>query len=136
MRRYVHQYQSGVWIDACEAHGIWLDAGELEQLEAFAEASRRGGIAVGTGNANVGTSRPRVASLEHTSGPDRSFTGSMAGGIIDLAIGGGVFEKVGGAVDTGRHLHDLRRHDQEADTRAQALVEQARRDAAGPSSAG
>lgn len=42
MRRYVHQYSSGIWVDACESHGVWLDAGELERLEAYAEAVARG----------------------------------------------------------------------------------------------
>lgn len=44
MRRYVHQYASGVWVDACDTHGVWLDAGELERLEAYAEAVARGAI--------------------------------------------------------------------------------------------
>jgi Zn-finger nucleic acid-binding protein len=43
MRRYIHAYDSGVWVDACSDHGIWLDPGELERLEAMAEAARRGG---------------------------------------------------------------------------------------------
>jgi Zn-finger nucleic acid-binding protein len=43
MRRYIHQHSSGVWIDACATHGAWLDAGELEQLEAWTEATRTGG---------------------------------------------------------------------------------------------
>lgn len=47
MRRYIHQHSSGVWIDACSAHGAWLDAGELEQLEAWTEATRTGGGAQG-----------------------------------------------------------------------------------------
>jgi Zn-finger nucleic acid-binding protein len=33
---------SGVAIDECRIHGIWLDAGELERIEAYAEAMRRG----------------------------------------------------------------------------------------------
>lgn len=42
MHRYVHQHSSGVWIDTCAPHGAWLDAGELEQLEAWTEAVRAG----------------------------------------------------------------------------------------------
>jgi len=35
---------SGIAIDECASkHGIWLDAGELEQIEAYAEAMRRQG---------------------------------------------------------------------------------------------
>jgi Zn-finger nucleic acid-binding protein len=33
---------SGVAIDECRRHGIWLDAGELERIEAYGEAMRRG----------------------------------------------------------------------------------------------
>ena len=32
---------SGIPIDECHAHGVWLDAGELEQIEAYAESVRR-----------------------------------------------------------------------------------------------
>lgn len=32
-----YAFTSGVVIDACPTHGIWLDAGELERLEAEAE---------------------------------------------------------------------------------------------------
>lgn len=32
---------SGVPIDACGDHGVWLDDGELERIEAFAEGMRR-----------------------------------------------------------------------------------------------
>lgn len=42
MVRRIHQYASGVWIDACEVHGIWLDAGEMQRLEAYAEAGVAG----------------------------------------------------------------------------------------------
>ncbi|MCW2923960.1 MAG: hypothetical protein JWM98_1364 [Thermoleophilia bacterium] len=33
---------SGVPMDECGEHGTWLDAGELERIEAFAEGMRRG----------------------------------------------------------------------------------------------
>lgn len=42
MERLVHALDSGVWIDRCVSHGIWLDRGELERLEAFTEAASRG----------------------------------------------------------------------------------------------
>ncbi|MCB0878299.1 MAG: zf-TFIIB domain-containing protein [Thermoleophilia bacterium] len=32
---------SGIVIDECSEHGVWLDAGELEQVEAYAEGVRR-----------------------------------------------------------------------------------------------
>ena len=34
---------SGVAIDECPRHGVWLDAGELERIEAYGEAMRRQG---------------------------------------------------------------------------------------------
>lgn len=43
MQRRIHAYDTGVWIDACADHGIWLDSGDLERLQAMAEATRRGG---------------------------------------------------------------------------------------------
>ncbi len=63
MRRYVHQYASGVWVDACDTHGVWLDDGELERLEAYAEANARGMSptdATRTGNQDVGVKRPPI----------------------------------------------------------------------------
>lgn len=41
MQRQVYAYDSGVHIDVCAAHGIWLDAGELHQIEAWYEAQQR-----------------------------------------------------------------------------------------------
>lgn len=43
---------SGIAIDECQAHGVWLDDGELEQIEAYAEGVRRltgGGTIAGAG---------------------------------------------------------------------------------------
>lgn len=37
---------SGVEIDACEDHGVWLDVGELQQILAF-QAQRGGGRGAG-----------------------------------------------------------------------------------------
>lgn len=45
MRRYTYAYSSAVVVDGCQEHGIWLDAGEIERIEAWAEADRRGMIA-------------------------------------------------------------------------------------------
>lgn len=42
LRRYVFGLASGVVVDGCAEHGVWLDAGELEQLEAWAEATNFG----------------------------------------------------------------------------------------------
>lgn len=44
---------SGIAIDECVAHGVWLDDGELEQIEAYAEGVRRitrGGAIAGGGS--------------------------------------------------------------------------------------
>lgn len=38
MAKRVYAYESGVPIDVCEEHGIWLDAGELQRIEAWYEA--------------------------------------------------------------------------------------------------
>lgn len=45
MRRFTYAFSSGVVVDGCDEHGIWLDAGELERIEAWAEAERRGMVA-------------------------------------------------------------------------------------------
>jgi Zn-finger nucleic acid-binding protein len=34
---------SGIAIDECPRHGVWLDTGELERIEAYGEAMRRQG---------------------------------------------------------------------------------------------
>jgi Zn-finger nucleic acid-binding protein len=44
MARYTYAFSSAVVVDGCPEHGIWLDAGEIEQVEAWAEAERRGMI--------------------------------------------------------------------------------------------
>jgi Zn-finger nucleic acid-binding protein len=44
MQRYPYAFSSGVIVDGCSTHGIWLDLGELERIEAWAEADRRGMI--------------------------------------------------------------------------------------------
>lgn len=41
MRKLVYAYQSGVVIDVCDVHGIWLDQGELERIEAWVEGNER-----------------------------------------------------------------------------------------------
>lgn len=44
---------SGIAIDECVAHGVWLDDGELERIEAYAEGVRRitrGGAIAGAGS--------------------------------------------------------------------------------------
>lgn len=42
MRRYVYAMSSGVVVDACPEHGLWLDEGELERIEAWSEATAHG----------------------------------------------------------------------------------------------
>lgn len=41
MQRLMYAYDSGVHIDSCKTHGIWLDAGELQRIEAWFEAQQR-----------------------------------------------------------------------------------------------
>lgn len=38
MTKQVYAYESGVPMDVCDEHGIWLDEGELERIEAWYEA--------------------------------------------------------------------------------------------------
>ena len=40
MTKQVFAYESGVPIDVCQEHGIWLDAGEIDQIEAWYEAQQ------------------------------------------------------------------------------------------------
>lgn len=42
MSRYPYAFSSAVIVDGCPDHGIWLDEGEIERIEAWAEAERRG----------------------------------------------------------------------------------------------
>ena len=42
MERSVFDDSSGIGIDQCAAHGVWLDPGELERAEAWREALRSG----------------------------------------------------------------------------------------------
>ena len=41
MLRFNYQYSSGIFIDRCEQHGVWLDAGELKKIQIFAEDLER-----------------------------------------------------------------------------------------------
>jgi Zn-finger nucleic acid-binding protein len=41
MRKQVFAYESGVPMDVCDEHGIWLDSGELQRIEAWYEAQER-----------------------------------------------------------------------------------------------
>lgn len=40
MKKSPYGYESAIVIDECHEHGIWLDAGELERVEAYAEGVR------------------------------------------------------------------------------------------------
>lgn len=51
---------SGVAIDECRTHGVWLDEGELERIEAYAEGIR----AVARGGAAGTEARTTVAGLD------------------------------------------------------------------------
>ena len=42
MRRHVYAFSSGVVVDTCDPHGVWLDKGELQVIEAWTEALRHG----------------------------------------------------------------------------------------------
>jgi Zn-finger nucleic acid-binding protein len=128
MRRYVHQYSSGTWIDACEEHGIWLDAGELARLEAYAEAVRCGGI-VATPHSNVGLEPARI-----TTTPDaveemlasRSSEFDDRGSVADLLLGPDGFAIAETVMSTGSEVLRWRRRDKDVSKREQAVLDAAR----------
>lgn len=130
MRRYVHQYASGVWVDTCEEHGLWLDPGELQGLEAYAEAAQRGQMPDGTAPVRSDTParRPRREVDGTDPGVDPGTTFSDAGMVADVLAPIPVLGTLGAFLDHGRHLLDWRRHDRQIDTRAQHVVDEARRD--------
>jgi Zn-finger nucleic acid-binding protein len=41
MTTSTYAYESGIQIDQCSSHGIWLDAGELDRVEAWYEGNER-----------------------------------------------------------------------------------------------
>lgn len=41
MNKATYAYDSGVTIDVCPTHGIWLDSGELGRIESWVEGSER-----------------------------------------------------------------------------------------------
>ena len=41
MTKLNYAYQSGVVVDACADHGIWLDTGEMHHLEAWYEGTKK-----------------------------------------------------------------------------------------------
>jgi len=41
MLRFNYQYSSGIFLDRCEEHGLWLDPGELDKIQIFAEDLER-----------------------------------------------------------------------------------------------
>lgn len=45
MEKDVWKFGSGVVVDSCGEHGVWVDAGELERLEAWSEAWHRHAVA-------------------------------------------------------------------------------------------
>ena len=38
LRKDVWKYGSGIVVDTCDEHGIWVDKGEIEAIEAWTEA--------------------------------------------------------------------------------------------------
>lgn len=58
MRSLTYAYESGVLIDSCDTHGIWLDQGELARIEAWYEGSDR------VADAEVAEWQPRLDAIE------------------------------------------------------------------------
>ena len=132
MRRYVHQYASGVWVDSCEVHGVWLDAGELERLEAYAEAMAVGMSPTDTArvaNTQVGMEPTRIA----TSGDamdelPTAGRGQSIGYDMDLVVPGpiGVFTLLGQMVDGASAWRRL--GPDQTSRREQQVVDETKRD--------
>jgi len=64
MQKVNYRYSSHVIIDRCEQHGIWLDAGEVDLLIAFAEGSRDLMEQAGEAYAEMARDRGRTLSLK------------------------------------------------------------------------
>jgi Zn-finger nucleic acid-binding protein len=63
MAKRVFAYESGVPIDVCADHGVWLDHGELQRIEAWYEAQERHHAA---DTATWGGSNGRLEQIEQT----------------------------------------------------------------------
>jgi len=71
MEKRIYAVQSGVRMDVCEHHGIWLDAGELERIEAWYEASERGADAA----AQSWVGKLAQIELDHDASAERDVAG-------------------------------------------------------------
>ncbi|MDP8256831.1 MAG: zf-TFIIB domain-containing protein [Candidatus Alcyoniella australis] len=65
MRQTNYSYSSHVIIDHCDKHGVWLDSGEIELLEAFSEGGRKLMDMAGEAYAEMAASRARSLNLIH-----------------------------------------------------------------------
>ncbi|MCW2921499.1 MAG: hypothetical protein JWL76_1373 [Thermoleophilia bacterium] len=132
MRRYVHQYASGVWVDSCEVHGIWLDAGELERLEAYAEAAATGMSPTNTANvanSDVGMEPARIATSGYAMDElPTAGRGASTGFGLDILVPGhlGIFTLLGQIADGAGAWRAMDASD--AARREQAMVDAAKRD--------
>ena len=61
MQQMIYAEYSNVVIDSCALHGVWLDAGELERIEAYAEGFREREVATAAA-ARIGGSVPLPSS--------------------------------------------------------------------------
>ena len=53
MQKLTYAEYSGIVMDSCAEHGVWLDAGELERIEAYAEATAGGATWSGDGSRSL-----------------------------------------------------------------------------------
>lgn len=53
MRKVDYAWSTGIVLDRCSEHGVWLDTDELERVEAFAEGMRRPLVALPRGESFV-----------------------------------------------------------------------------------
>jgi len=91
MLRRNFRKSSGVIIDRCNEHGIWLDADELEQIAGFllsgGETSpllRQQPRSAAEGRAQAGFARIRA---QHRNASGRDFEGGLSGGLLDILRG-------------------------------------------------
>ena len=83
MERYVYAMESGVVIDQCDDHGVWLDDGELARIESWYEgddkraATQAGAALAATELATSKFIAREMADDEVGKGPVRSFLQRM-----------------------------------------------------------
>ncbi len=119
MTRSNYGGDSGVLIDRCDACGIWLDGGELERIEAWAEAARAGMVA-------RAPSPPRSALGSDGAPRYEEFQEVTMGSRIAMSDGVSDGLLIGSVVDAVLTERSRRRREQEKERDLLAWAEQQR----------